>query len=65
MNFIKKALRLTCLLLGAILISVGVALAGGIPLNMLNRREETGETKTELVEPREEAIVQLDEKHAR
>jgi len=55
-------LRLACLVLMICLSTIGISIAGGIPVPFSRRKENSPQIKIELVESKEEApdLIQID-----
>jgi len=62
MKSFKKALRLACLVLMICLATIGISIAGGIPVPLSRRKENNPQIKIELVGSKEEApdSIQID-----
>ncbi len=54
MKSFKKTLRLLGLVLLIVLATLGIGFVGGVPIPPSNKRENTIELKTELVEDKED-----------
>ncbi len=54
MKSFKKTLQLLGLILLIILASLGIGFVGGVPIPPSNKRENTIELKTELIEDKED-----------
>ncbi|MBC7865492.1 MAG: hypothetical protein IAF38_21130 [Bacteroidia bacterium] len=62
MKNLKRALRLFGLGLLIVLASVGIGIGGAVPISSNRKRENTNETKIELVETRDDKTKAEEEK---
>ena len=62
MKSLKKALRLACLVLMICLATVGISIAGGVPVPFSRRKGNDPQIKIELVESKDEKtdLTQID-----